>query len=157
MVVWLVRYVGQMLNRFRRGPDCKTAYERWKGRAFQRKVPPFGEKILYQLPGVTSRSHRPTRVEPRREDGVYLGLNDRADEVYIGLSDGSVARARTIKRREATAQGSDGEARPPLPASADVLRPGRWRTGPEAPGGCPTHGARGAGRRTARTPESVHH
>ena len=62
VVVWLVRYVGQMLNRFRRGPDGKTAYERRKGRAFQRKAPPFGEKILYQLPGVTSR---PARVEPR--------------------------------------------------------------------------------------------
>ena len=35
---------------------------------------------------------------------MYLGLSDRADEVYIGLSDGSVARARTPKRREATAR-----------------------------------------------------
>ena len=82
VVVWLVRYCGQMLTRFRRGPYGKTAYERRKGRAFQRKVPPFGEKILYQLPGVTSRSHGPARVEPRWEDGVYLGLSDRADEVY---------------------------------------------------------------------------
>ena len=104
VVVWLVRYYGQMLNRFRRGPDGKTAYERRKGRAFQRKVPPLGEKILYQLPGITSRSHGPARVEPRREDGVYFGLSDRADVVYIGKSDGSVARARAPKRREATAR-----------------------------------------------------
>ena len=68
----MVRYCGQMLNRFRRGFDGKTAYERQKGRAFQRKVPPFEEKILYQLPGVTSRSHGPARVEPRWEDGVYV-------------------------------------------------------------------------------------
>ena len=47
VVVWLVRYCGRMLNRFRRGTDGKTVYERRKGRAFQRKVPPFGEKILY--------------------------------------------------------------------------------------------------------------
>ena len=33
---------------------------------------------------------------------MYLGPSDRADDVYIGLSDGSVARARTIKRMEAT-------------------------------------------------------
>ena len=35
---------------------------------------------------------------------MYLGLSDRADEVYVGLSDGSVARARTLKCREATAR-----------------------------------------------------
>ena len=27
LVVWLVRYAGQALNRFRRGADGKTAYE----------------------------------------------------------------------------------------------------------------------------------
>ena len=31
VVVWLVRYCGQMLNRFRRGLDGKTANERRKG------------------------------------------------------------------------------------------------------------------------------
>ena len=71
----------------RRGPDGRTAYERRKGRAFQRKIPPFGEKILYLFPGATVRSHGPARVEPTWEDGVYLGLSDRADEVYVGLSD----------------------------------------------------------------------
>ena len=35
---------------------------------------------------------------------TYLGLSDRADGVYAGLGDGSVARARTLKRREATAR-----------------------------------------------------
>ena len=101
VVVWLARSCGQMLNRFRREPDGKTAYERRKGRTFQRKVPPFGVKILDQIPGITSRSHGPARVEPRWEDGVYLGLSDRTDEVYIGKSDGSVARSRTSagKRR----------------------------------------------------------
>ena len=36
---WLVRHVGQSLNRYQVGPDGKTAYKRWKGKEFKREVP----------------------------------------------------------------------------------------------------------------------
>ena len=71
LVVWLVRYAGQALKRFRRGADGKTADELRRGRPFERKVPPFGEKVLYQIPGVISG---PARVEPRWDDGFFLGF-----------------------------------------------------------------------------------
>ena len=55
VVVWLVRYCGQMMNRFRRGPEGKTSYELRRGREFKRKLPPFGEQALCQHPGAARR------------------------------------------------------------------------------------------------------
>ena len=41
------------------------------------------------------------RVEPRREDGIFLGVSDRSDELYVGTERG-VHKHRTVRRREAT-------------------------------------------------------
>ena len=48
-----VKYSVAMVNRCRRGPDGKTAYELRKGRKFARALPHFAEKILFMIPGVT--------------------------------------------------------------------------------------------------------
>ena len=48
---WLVKYSVAMVNRCRRGPDGKTAYEFGKGRRFARALPHFAEKILFVIPG----------------------------------------------------------------------------------------------------------
>ena len=50
---WLVKHSVAMVNRCRRGPDGKTAYELRKGRKFARALPHFAEKILFMVPGVT--------------------------------------------------------------------------------------------------------
>ena len=54
----------------------------------------FAEKILFMIPGVT-------RVEPRWEDGIFLGVPDRSDELYVGTERG-MHKVRTVRRREAT-------------------------------------------------------
>ena len=71
---WLVKYSVAMVNRYRRGPDGKTAYELRNGRRFARALPHFAEKILFMIPGVTKGV---ARVEPRWEDGIFLGVSDR--------------------------------------------------------------------------------
>ena len=76
---WLVKYSVAVVNRYRRGPDGKTAYELRKGRRFARALPYFAEKILFMIPGVTKGV---ARVEPRWEDGIFLGVSDRSDELY---------------------------------------------------------------------------
>ena len=53
ILTWLVKYSVAMVNRCRRGPDGKTAYELRKGRKFARALPHFAEKILFMIPGVT--------------------------------------------------------------------------------------------------------
>ena len=78
---WLVKYSVAMVNRYRRGPDGKTACGLRKGRRFARALPYFAEKILFMIPGVTKGV---ARVEPRWEDGIFLGVSDRSDELYVG-------------------------------------------------------------------------
>ena len=48
MLVWAVRYAGQMLARSQRSTlDGKTAYELRKGKPYRRQLPPFGEAVAY--------------------------------------------------------------------------------------------------------------
>ena len=81
VLTWLVRYSVAMVNRCRRGPDGKTACELRKGLKFARALPHFAEKILFMIPGVTKGV---ARVEPRWEDGIFLGVSDRSDELLRG-------------------------------------------------------------------------
>ena len=87
------KYSAAMVNRCRRGPDGKTAYELRKGRKFARALPPVAEKILFMVPGVTKGV---ARVESRREDGIFLG-----DELYVDTQRG-MHKVRTVRRREDT-------------------------------------------------------
>ena len=41
------------------------------------------------------------RVGPRWEDGIFLGVSDRSDELYVG-TEGGTHKVRTVRRREAT-------------------------------------------------------
>ena len=81
VLTWLVKYSVAMVSRCRRGPDGKTACELRKGRKFARALPHFAEKILSMIPGVTKGV---ARVEPRWEDGIFLGVSDQSDELYVG-------------------------------------------------------------------------
>ena len=54
---WLVKYSVAM-NRCRRGPHSKTAYELHTGRKFARALPHVAEKILFMIPGVTRKRWR---------------------------------------------------------------------------------------------------
>ena len=63
VLTWLVKYSVARVNRCRRGPDGKTAYELRKGRKFARALPHFAEKILFMVPGVTKEVARDGRME----------------------------------------------------------------------------------------------
>ena len=81
VLTWLVKYFVAMVNRCRRGPDVKTADELRKGRKFARALPHFVEKILFMVPGVTRGV---ARVDPRWEDGIFLGVSDWSNELCVG-------------------------------------------------------------------------
>ena len=95
---WLVKYSVAMVNRCRRGPDGKTAYELRKVLKFARALPHFAEKILFTIPRVTKGV---ARVEPRWEDGIFLGVSDWSDELCVGTERG-MHKVRTVRRYEAT-------------------------------------------------------
>ena len=81
VLTWLVKYSVAMVNRCRRGSDGKTAYELRKGRKFARALPHLAEKIFFMILGVTKGV---ARVDPRWEDGIFLGVSDQSDELHVG-------------------------------------------------------------------------
>ena len=94
---YLVRYLGSMLSRCAREPDGRTAFERRKGRAVERGLPPFAEVVLYPVPKTTKP---PARVEERWLKGIFVGVRDDTDEVFI-LNKRGLLTARSVKRVEA--------------------------------------------------------
>jgi hypothetical protein len=89
---WLVRHAGSMISRTRRGADGRTAFELRKGRCYRRRLPPFGEKVLYLEAGKLK-----SQLQDRWHEGIFLGVQDRSDEVLVGTREG-VFKARTLRR-----------------------------------------------------------
>ena len=88
-----MKYSALMVNRCMKGPDGKTSHELRKGCKFSRALPNFAEKILFMILGATKGV---ARVEPRREEGVFIGVSDRSDELYVGTERG-VHKVRTLQ------------------------------------------------------------
>ena len=123
----LVRIVGQeysaaTVNRCRRGPDCKTTYELRKGRKFARALQRFAEMILFMIHEAIKSV---ARVEPRWEDGGFLGVS-RLEAEIAKSDDGRVrlttAYLRSLDRDEGRPAESAGAPAavpvPPIPSEA---------------------------------------
>ena len=95
LVAWNIRYSSQLLNRFQRsGDDGRTAFERRKGRPYRRRLPEFGELVMFLT--VADGKHR-RKLDERFHAGMYVGLVDRTDEVIV-LTKGGYYKANTIRR-----------------------------------------------------------
>ena len=92
---WLIRWAAMALSRFQVGKDHKTAYQRQTGRPCSVEVVPFGEKIWYR----TAPDTGPKRaMEPKWEEGLWLGHSRHSNEVLVGNKDG-IVKAWAIRRR----------------------------------------------------------
>ena len=93
--IYAVEYAGQLLNRSQRAAkDNRTAYEIRKGKPYRRKLPPFGEAVMY-MPVSTVRRRR--KFEDRWETGIYLGLVERSNMLLVGTTRG-VFKVNCVKR-----------------------------------------------------------
>ena len=92
---WLIRWAAVALSRFQVGKDRRTAYQRQTGRACNVEVVPFGEKIWYRKAPTTGPK---LAMEPKWEEGLWLGHSRSSNEVLVGNRDGIVI-AWDIRRR----------------------------------------------------------
>ena len=112
VLTWLVQCSVTMVNRCRRGPDGKTANELRKVRKFARALPHFAEKILFMISGVTKGV---ARVEPRWEDGIFLGVTGATSststqrEACTRFEQSHVARAHNELTSRSFCLGTDPE------------------------------------------------
>jgi len=101
-VVWAIRYAGQLLNRFQRaGDDGRTAFERRKGRPYRRRLPEFGELVMFLT---VADGKRRRELDERFRTGMYVGLLDRSDEVVV-LTKTGYYKVNTVRRLPAEQRG----------------------------------------------------
>lgn len=58
-------------NKFQVGRDGKTAYERAKGKKFNKEICEFGDCILFRRGKSNSKTNK---LDPKWFEGVYLGM-----------------------------------------------------------------------------------
>ena len=90
---WLVRHAGWIRNRFVVKSDGRTAYERWKGKKFNKELVEFGERVMYLKPGTQGTN----KFDVRWESGIWLGARDESAESIIGTKEGCI-RIKDIRR-----------------------------------------------------------
>eukprot|EP00435_Cladocopium_sp_Y103_P065145 s364_g27.t1 len=90
---WMIDYAAALMSRFNRGVDGQTPYERSTGKLWRVKLPEFGETVWFQpLKG----ERAPGKMEPKFEEGIFLGLQEGSAMKWIGTPSG-VYRCWTIK------------------------------------------------------------
>ena len=99
---FLVMYAASSINRGRRGPDGKTAYELRFGKAWHGKWAQFGEKVMWLPTG-----KRTSRLDTGYRHGVFLGVIEGSNQYYIGVP-GKVVVASALKLLD-TGQRADRE------------------------------------------------
>ena len=91
---WLIRHATAVHNRYHKGSDGRTRYERLRGRPFNKEVAEFGECIWYLKPKSKGKEKRRSRWD----NGIWLGIRDESNEIFVGTPQG-VLKVRTIRRR----------------------------------------------------------
>ena len=83
-----------LLNIGQRGQDGRSAWERVKGRRFNRELPGFGERVMYLKPNSLGKD----KLEARWGNCVFffIGLQDDSAELLIGTSSG-ILKARSFR------------------------------------------------------------
>ena len=70
IVLWMVEFVGDVVSKYMRGQDGRTAFERLYGKPLREEGLEFGEKVFYRRP---KRANANTFLECRLEEGIWLG------------------------------------------------------------------------------------
>ena len=93
---WLIDYSSVLINRYRVGKDGQTPTQRHKDIKHHRAMAEFGESVLY-LP-LDRKSHPIPAPEAKFQEGIWLGLDQRTEEVIIGTPSG-IVKCRSVRRR----------------------------------------------------------
>eukprot|EP00971_Amphidinium_carterae_P220004 4367367-Amphidinium_carterae.2 len=96
LLAWMPRHCADLLTRFRKYADGKTAVQRLTGRKWGRPSVVFGESI--QLRVAASKPGRRAGLEARMMSGVYVGHHGRSGAL-MALTEEGMVRARGFRRK----------------------------------------------------------
>ncbi len=92
---WLLRWTGQMLNRYRVDKHGRTAYELIRGKKCKVSIAEFGERVAYLER--TQEGELKNKGETDWRDGVWLGLADRSGDPISRRAGGQKRQERERK------------------------------------------------------------
>ena len=102
IMTWLVRHAAWLLNRYVVHEDGKTSYERRWTTRFNSGLCTFGECVNYKLQ-VASRQG-PRKLDAQWDQGLWLGKDPFSNEALVSTGEGSVTKARSIRRNPPSQQ-----------------------------------------------------
>ena len=80
LMTWMVEHAAWLSTVCKRGEDGKTAFQRVRGRAFNKRSVEFGEKVLFKLPDRGPRHDELGALEARWQKGTMLGYSRLSNE-----------------------------------------------------------------------------
>ena len=95
LTTWIVEHASDMLNKFMKGDDGKTPYQRLRGKTFQGTTVEFGERVHY-LENIKG-APRKNKLDGKWSEGFYLGTAWRTGAAMIGTRQG-VVRSSAVRR-----------------------------------------------------------
>ena len=100
LLAWMVEHAMSVDRRTAIGEDGKTPLERIRGRRGRDVMAEFAESVLFiPLRGNISDSQKAKiNLEPRFQDGVFLGLSDRSDEILVWCKEGIPSEEELMKK-----------------------------------------------------------
>ena len=84
------------MSRYQVGRDGRTAYELHAGKPNPRQLVEFGERAHF-MP-IRPGGARQAKLDPKWQDGAFIGITDRRDEMLIMTTSG-MYKTRNVRRR----------------------------------------------------------
>ena len=96
ILAFLVEHAERLTSRYQVGRDGRTAYELHAGKPYRRQLVEFGERVYFML--IRPGGARQAKLDPKWQDGAFIGIRDRSDEMLIMTTSG-VYKTRNVRRR----------------------------------------------------------
>jgi hypothetical protein len=99
MLAWIPRHAGDVISRYRKGPDGLTAEKRRTGKNWQKPMLSFGERVLFKE--ATTAHSRKNDLEDKMIEGRYVGHHSRTSSSLFLTNEG-VKKGCGIRRLDPT-------------------------------------------------------
>ena len=96
ILAFLVEHAGRLMSRYQVGRDGRTVYELHAGKPYRRQLVEFGERV-YFMP-IRLGGARQAKLDPKWQDGAFIGVRDRSDEM-LNMTTSGVYKTRNVRRR----------------------------------------------------------
>jgi len=81
LLAWIPRHAADLISRYRVGHVRRTAEHRRTGRAWNRPVMQFGDKVMFKMSESPEERRRRGSLEPVTREGWYIGHHARSGTV----------------------------------------------------------------------------